>query len=107
LSAITFPPIARAFLGAAIVGIFLPGLLGVVSDILAATLIVAYAVLGFAVLHVVTRGVATRSLVLTGVYAAVIIFGWPALILAVLGLADSALDLRGRAVRKQGPPTLH
>ncbi len=107
LSAITFPPLAPAFLAAAIAGIFLPGIFGIVSDIFAATLMIAYALLGFAVLHVITRGIASRTFVLAGVYAAVIIFGWPALILSVLGLADTALDLRGRTMRKRGPPTLH
>ena len=107
LPLIVFPPLASAFLAAAIAGIFLPGLLGIVSDIVAATLMIAYAFVGFAVLHVITRGIGSRAFVLTGVYAAVIIFGWPALILSVLGLADTVLDLRGRAARKRGPPTLH
>ena len=107
LAAITFPRIAPVVLGAAVAGIFLPGLLGIVSDILSATLTIAYALLGFAVLHVITRGIDARPFVLTGVYAAVILFGWPALIMSVLGLADTALDLRGRAARRRGPPTLH
>jgi uncharacterized protein YybS (DUF2232 family) len=107
LPSITFPPLAPAFLAAAVGGIFLPGLLGIISDVFAATLMMAYAILGFAVLHVVTRGTGSRAFVLTGAYTAVIIFGWPALILSVLGLADTALDLRGRAARKRGRPTLH
>jgi hypothetical protein len=107
LPAISFPRLAPTFLAAAVAGIFLPGLLGVVSDVFAAAFIMAYAVLGFAVLHVVTRGTGGRPIILAGVYTAVIIFGWPALILALLGLADTALDLRGRAARTRGPPTLH
>lgn len=107
LSAIAFPRMTPAFLAAAIVGAFVPGMVGVVSDIFAAALLMAYAFLGFAVLHVITRGINARSFVLGGVYGAVIIFGWPALILALLGLADTALGLRRRAIRKRGPPTLH
>jgi hypothetical protein len=107
LPTIGFPRLAPALLAAALAGIFLPGLLGVVSDVFAAALIMAFAVLGFAVLHVVTRGISGRPLVLAGVYSAVIIFGWPAIILALLGLADTALDLRGRTARTRGPPTLH
>jgi hypothetical protein len=107
LPAITFPPRVPILLAAAIAGIFLPGLLGIIADVLAATLMIAYAFLGFAVLHVITRGTGSRGAVLTGVYVAVIIFGWPALIMSVLGLADTAIDLRGRAARKRGPPTLH
>lgn len=107
LSAIAFPRLTPAFLGAAVAGVFLPGIPGIIADIFAATLLMAYACLGFAVLHVVTRGIDARPFVLGGVYAAVIILNWPVLIMSVLGLADTALDLRGRAMRKRGPPTLH
>jgi hypothetical protein len=107
LPAISFPRLAPAVLAVALAGIFLPGLLGIVSDVFAAALIIAFAVLGLAVLHVVTRGIGGRTLVLAGVYTALIIFGWPAIILALLGLADTALDLRGRTARTRGPPTLH
>jgi hypothetical protein len=106
LPAISFPRTAAIALAATIVGVFLPGLLGIVSDVFAAALTMAYAVLGFAVLHVLTRGAAGRGLVLTGVYAAVLIFGWPAIILALLGLADTALDLRGRFSRHRSPPAV-
>ncbi len=107
LSAITFPRTAPVLLAVALAGIFLPGLPGIIADVFAAALMMAFAVLGFAVLHVLTRGTTGRPLVLGGVYTAVIIFGWPAIILALLGLADTALDLRGRATRTRSPPTLH
>ena len=107
LPAISFPRLAPAVLAVALAGIFLPGLLGIVSDVFAAALIIAFAVLGLAVLHVVTRGIGGRPVVLAGVYTMLIIFGWPAIILALLGLADTALDLRGRTARTRGPPTLH
>lgn len=104
LQAISFPRLAPTFLAAAVAGIFLPGLPGIVSDVFAAALTIAFAVLGFAVLHVLTRGTSGRPLVLAGVYAAVIIFGWPAIILALLGLADAAFNLRGRIASSGSPP---
>jgi len=107
LPAIRFPRFAPLVLAAALAGAFLPGLLGIISDAFAAALTVAFAALGFAVLHVMTRGSGGRPLVLGGVYTAVIIFGWPAIILALLGLVDTAIDLRGRTTRTRGPPTLH
>jgi len=107
LSAISFPPLVPAFLAAAIAGVFFPGMFGIVSDIFAATLVMAYALLGFAVLHVITGRISGRAAVLAGVYTVVIVFGWPALILSVLGLADTALDLRGRVARMRGPPAPH
>jgi hypothetical protein len=107
LSAMRFPPFAPAILGFAFAGTFLPGIPSVISSMFAGALVSAFAVLGFAVLHVVTRGIGGRGLVLGGIYAAVIIFLWPAVILALLGLADTVLDLRGRAASTRGPPTLH
>jgi hypothetical protein len=104
LAAISFPPLASVLLAAAVAGTFLPGIVAIVSGVLAASLMMAYAILGFAVLHAATSGISSRPFVLGGAYAAVLIFGWPALILSVLGLADTALDLRGRAARKRGPP---
>jgi hypothetical protein len=104
LSAITFPPLVLAFLAAAIVGTFLSGFIAIVSSIVAVSLMVACAFLGFAVLHVITRGLESRPFVLGGVYTAVIIFLWPALILSLLGAVDMAVNLRARAARRQGPP---
>ena len=63
----------------------------------------AYALLGFAVLHSITRGMNSRSFVLAGVYAAVAVFYWPILIMTLLGLADTALDIRGRVARRRPP----
>ena len=82
---------------------FLPGMPGILSAIFAATLLMAYAVLGFAVLHALTRPVASRGFVLAGAYAAVLVFGWPVLVMTLLGLAETAFNLRARAV-KSGPP---
>jgi hypothetical protein len=103
LSAMVFPPYAPLLAGAAIVGSFLPGWIGVASGVLAASLLMAYAILGFAVLHNITRGVNARVLLLGGAYAAVFILGWPAVLMMMLGLTDTALDLRGRVARR-GPP---
>jgi hypothetical protein len=63
-------------------------------------MLLAYAVLGLAVMHAITRGMTSRPFALGGLYAAVIIFGWPMLLLSMLGLADTAFDLRGRAARR-------
>lgn len=102
LSAMRFPPYAPALLGAAFLVTFLPGLPGLGSTVLTASLLMAYAVLGFAVLHAVTRGMNSRPFTLGGAYAAVLVFGWPMLALSMLGLADTAFDLRGRAARRRG-----
>ena len=105
LPSMRFPANAPLLVGAAIAGWFLGGMTGVASSVLASSMLTAYAVLGFAVLHLITRGMNSRSFVLTGAYVAA--FFWPVLALfALLGLIDTAFDLRGRVTRKQGPPTL-
>jgi hypothetical protein len=104
IMAMKFPPYAVALFALAVAGSFLAGLPGVMSGVLAATMLLAYTVLGFAVLHAISRNMASRGLVLTGAYALVIVFGWPMLVMTLLGLADSALDLRARAATKGGPP---
>jgi hypothetical protein len=85
-----------------------PDPIGILSGILMASLVVAFAALGFAVLHTITRGIDGRLLVLTGAYGAALAF-WPmAMVMALLGLIDSAFNLRGRFARKRGlPPTSH
>jgi hypothetical protein len=106
LAALTLPPAASGLLAAAIAGSFLPDLVGVVAGAFAASLLMAFAVLGFAVLHAITRGLSSRGIVLAGTYAAAFTIGWPVLAMSVLGLADIVLDIRARVARKRGPPTL-
>jgi len=104
LSAMQFPNYAATLAAAAIAGSFLPGLIGIAAGVLAAGMLMAYAILGFAVLHAITRGTSNRPVMLGGVYIAVIVFGWPVLVMTLLGLADAMLDVRGRVARKRGPP---
>jgi hypothetical protein len=104
LSAMEFPRSVTALFAVAIGLSFFGGLFGVIAGVLAASLFMAYGILGFAVLHTVTRGMDSRAFVLGGVYAAVLVFGWPVLALCLLGLAETTFDLRQRAARKRGPP---
>ncbi|MGZ3351320.1 MAG: DUF2232 domain-containing protein [Xanthobacteraceae bacterium] len=106
LAALTLPPSSSALLAAAIAGSFLPDLAGVLAGVLAASLLMAFAILGFAVLHAITRGMRARIFMLTALYAAAIVLGWPVLAMAVLGLAEILLNIRSRVARKRGPPTL-
>ena len=105
LSSMSFPPLMAAALAVAIVLSFLDGMLGIVGGIVAASLLLAYGVLGFAVLHAITQGMSARPFVLIITYAGVILLGWPMLALCLLGLVDTAIGLRGRVSAKRGPPT--
>ena len=104
LPAMSFPRPIAALLAAAVVIGFLGGLIGIAAGVLAASLLMAYAVLGLAVMHAITQGMASRSFLLGGVYAAIIVLGWPVLALCLLGLIETAFDLRARVLARQGPP---
>ena len=105
LAAMRFPAHAPLLLAIAMVASFLPGMVGIAGGVFAAAWLMAFAILGFAVLHAITRGTSSRMVVLGALYAAVIIFGWPMLAIALIGLADTAFDIRGRVARRRGPPT--
>ena len=105
LSAIAFPSWVPLLLAGVIAGTFTPGLLGMLCWVLTASLLTAYMMLGFAVLHATTRPLGGRVFILAGSYLTVMLFGWPALAVAILGLLDSALDIRGRIARKRANST--
>jgi hypothetical protein len=104
LGAMRFPARAPLLLAVAIAGTFLPGIPGIVAGFYSATLLLAYAVLGFAVVHGASRTTAARPFLLTGVWVAVLVLGWPLLLVAMLGIADSMVDIRARLAR--GPRNL-
>jgi hypothetical protein len=106
LAALTLPASSTGLLAAAIVGSFLSDLAGVLSGAFAASLVMVFAVLGLAVLHAITRGVAGRAVMLAGVYGVTIVLGWPILAISILGLAEAVLNIRGRVARRRGPPSL-
>jgi hypothetical protein len=64
-------------------------------------LLLAYGMVGFAVLHTITQAMAGRAFILGGVYAATLFIGWPMLGAVVLGLADAAFGIRRRYWQKQ------
>jgi len=106
LSALTLPPATSGFLAVAIGASFLPDLFGILSGAGAASLIMVFAILGLAVLHSVTRGMSSRTLVLAGVYAATVVLAWPLLLISIVGLADTMFNIRFRISRRRGPPSL-
>jgi hypothetical protein len=104
IAAMSFPRPLMAALLIAFVLSFVGGLIGIFAGVLAAGLMMAYAVFGFAVLHTITQGMNGRGFLLGGVYAAVLVFGWPVLALCLLGLIESAIALRSRVARTRRLP---
>jgi hypothetical protein len=106
LAAMTFPRALTIALAIAVALSFVGSLIGIIAGVLSASLLMAYGVLGFAVLHAITRGMASRIFLLGGVYLAVLVLGWPVLALCLLGLIEAAIDLRARIANTRGPPAL-
>ena len=104
LAEIEFPKGFSVALAVSIALSFLDSLVGIVAGALSAAILMAYGILGFAVLHSLTHGIRARAFVLGGVYASVMVFGWPILALCLLGISETAFGLRARAARKRGPP---
>jgi hypothetical protein len=87
-----FVPIFAGALAAS----FLPGLPGLLATGLAGALLFAYVLQGLAVIHVYSRGVPFRAILLAAVYLGILLLGWVALVVAILGLAEPLLGLRQR-----------
>jgi hypothetical protein len=104
LTAIEFPKAAALVLAATIAISFIGGFPGMLGSIASASLLMAYGILGFAVLHAISRNMKGRALTIGAAYASVALFGWPVLLLGLLGLGDQFFGLRQRMARKRQPP---
>jgi hypothetical protein len=107
LSEMTFPKTVLIALAVTAALSFVGGLVGIIAAIFSASFLIIYGVLGFAVMHDITRGIASRSFLLAGLYATTLVFDWPILILCLIGLAEAIFDLRARVRNKRGPPSKH
>jgi hypothetical protein len=98
------PPMTLAALCVAIAFCFAGGLPAMLGQIVSAALMMAYAFVGFAVLHTLTQALKSRALWLGCTYAVVLVFGWPIIAIVALGLADAIFGLRQRYLRARPPP---
>jgi hypothetical protein len=101
--AMTFPRWAPAALAAAVILSFAPDLVGLIASLFAAALMVAFTMLGFAVLHALTRGLSGRTAMLGGAYAFVVLLGWPALVAVLLAVAESIFKWRAKMAGRAPP----
>jgi hypothetical protein len=81
------------------------GTLGLAAGAIAGTVGMAFAILGFAVIHVRTRGNPARQIILAVLYGATFVFSLPLLPVALLGMADAAFGLRGKRLNPGSGPT--
>jgi hypothetical protein len=83
---------------------FTAGLLAIAAQVVAAALMLAYALTGFAVLHTLTAALKSRAIWLGCTYCMVLVFVWPVIVMAVLGLADAVFGIRQRFLKNRPPP---
>jgi hypothetical protein len=98
------PQMTLVALSVALALCFTGGLLAMLAQIASAALMMAYALIGFAVLHTLTLAMKSRALWLGGAYAVVLVFGWPVLAMVGLGLADAVFGFRQRYLQRRTPP---
>jgi Predicted membrane protein (DUF2232) len=98
------PPVTLVLLFVAIALCFMGGLLAMLALIVATALIMAYAFTGFAVLHTLTLALKSRAFWLSCTYTVVIVFSWPVLVVAAIGLADAVFGFRLRYLQSRPPP---
>ena len=103
LTAVSLPLAAAVLLGVSLVVSFAGGMPGFVAAIAVSLLMVAFAIAGFSALHAITRNVNARTWLLAGAWFAVMLLGWPLLFVALLGIADTIFDLRGKVAARKPP----
>jgi MFS family permease len=84
---------------------FIPGLPGLVATGFAGALLFAYVLQGLAVIHVYSKGMPARPFLLAAIYFGILLLGWVAILVAILGLAEPILGLRQRAGPSGQPPS--
>lgn len=97
LPSMRLPFLAAGLLGAAALGSMFGGMIGHVSTILLAALVLAFVFGGLAFIHDRARGWGDwRVPALAAIYALAILTAWPLLAIAMVGLAATLFNLPGR-----------
>ena len=106
LAAITYPPGTPLAFGAMLVATMIPGYPGLAASAVTGGLFVAYLLLGLAVVHYITRTKPWRPFALWALYATLLVVNiWIAIVIAILGLAETVFRLRAGAPAPPPPPT--
>jgi hypothetical protein len=105
LRSIELPQIVIVVLAAALLLSFVGGLTALLAQMVGAALLTIYTLVGFAVLHAVTRS-STGFWWRLAAYAVLFLFLWPLLLMPIIGLLDGSLGLRKRFGSGASPPPL-
>jgi hypothetical protein len=104
LRSAALPPMTLVALPLAMAFTFAGGVLAIFAQIVTAALLMAYGMVGFAALHMLTLGLKNRALWLCSTYAVVLVFGWPVVAMIGLGIADAFFGFRQRFLQRRPPP---
>jgi hypothetical protein len=96
MAALGLPIWLTAALGLAAAAAIFPGAPRFVGLSMTMALFVAFCLAGLAVLHAAVRRLSQPIMALVFFYTVAALFGWPFLVVAVLGLLESWLGLRRR-----------
>ncbi len=91
-----------AFLLALIGTTVFAGLTAAIASSFVGAILLAYLILGLTVVHVITRGSTFQPLILVLLYVGIVLVGWLALLVALLGVAEPLLRLRQRVQQQRG-----
>lgn len=103
LNEVALPLAAVILLAVALAVSFTSGMPGFIAAIGIAVLTLAFSIAGFSALHALTRNVGARTWILAGAWTSVLLLGWPLLFAAILGIADTVFNLRGRMAARNTP----
>lgn len=104
LSGMQYPRVLGWAFVVSILASWTSGMFGIIATAFVGSFFVAYLLLGLVIIHAILPQSPSRPLILSGVYAALIILGWPGLFIALVGLADPATKLREKFSRPKRPP---
>ncbi|MGE5260080.1 MAG: DUF2232 domain-containing protein [Actinomycetota bacterium] len=100
--ALELPNALVPIFAASLLASFVPGLPGLVATGFAGALLFAFGLQGLAVIHVYSQGAPFRALLLAAIYLGILLLGWVAIAVAIIGIGEPVFRLRERG---QPPPT--
>ncbi len=106
LSGTSLPPMTLVALCVALAFSFFSGMTGILAVVVTTVLMMAYALIGLAVVHILTRDFTNRAFWLAAAYAIIFMFSVSLVLLTALGLADAVFGFRERFLRNRQPPPL-
>jgi hypothetical protein len=101
VSNMRLPKFVLPLLVTTMLGGMLPGYLGFTLELMGVAGVMAISALGYATVHDVTTGHSARWFILTTLWTLTFIFGLPALIMLVVGIAELAFGWREKVIARR------